>query len=351
MEVMIKHLISTAHASRSVVLVDCRGVQGKLAMLRVAAIRKSSKVPFSYECTNMTRPAREEFSRVWTSDPQFALNNWPGGINDDGGPTDQGRSVLRLATHQCLSKKCRTKYCAWADSDLLMMPAQNVTSTKYRGWTGHMRQCLQDDKKKPVFSGLRWFSDLTPRRMKGWSTGDPTPIEPSFAEFSSQAFVVDRARFFNWLPFSVGDMSTWRGSMAHRNLDSKKPAELCAIEGMIVSKIHDQVKNCLHRNGFQIKDDNVNSVKLGDEESAELADQGKMKGRLEDPDCFPSVQCDPPRVLKFAHREIDSKSMTMWKTLVESLNHIDTKLFKDDPDMDPQLLHLSWKVAAKKLYD
>jgi hypothetical protein len=228
MELVVKHLLDTSHVSQAVVLVDCSSPHSAHTLKRVAALQSKVSTPFSYECVNDTKEAHAEFARVWTAEPEFIVENWPGSY----------KGTIRAATHQCLWHKCKTKYCAWADSDLLMLPMNG------NGWVEGMRDCLRHaDDKFPVFAPMRWvppeeslnISKNQSRHLVDIS-GSDRAIESvdNTHEFSGQVYAVDRQRLFNsWLPFHKPEMTTWRRSFNGRPL---MPALYTSIEAFIVGK-------------------------------------------------------------------------------------------------------------------
>lgn len=234
LQVSVKHLVLTSHADHAVVLVDC-GDGDMPTNLRDNL--KNLGISFDYECVNTTDAARSEWAHTWLEDPELGLQQWSG--------LEAYKSTLRLGLHQCLSKRCKTRFCAWADSDLLMIP------THHEGWARGMRDCLScsEPDHASVFAQLQWADLDSKDTLSGSACWNPETLDKTaqckhaeFNEFSSQAFVVDRSRLFDaWLPVSTAQASKWEMGLKDRD---GTPLSGSALEGTIVGKSFNDYEQC-----------------------------------------------------------------------------------------------------------
>jgi len=217
----------------SVVLIDCDGENAAQIIERVDALQDKMKhAPFRYTCVNTTDEAKEEWASMWID-----------GVVDHHIFPETYITKLRLALHQCLRTECRTRYCAWSDSDLVMVP--HFSS----GWAQGGLDCLLgssesfgDEKDSPVFITFPELSQEIPHmpsKDAHWGA--------VFAEFSSQAFVVDRHRLFNeWLPISLSTLNYTDSNkyLSKWNLHLRPEPFQSAIERIVVAKAATEYVRC-----------------------------------------------------------------------------------------------------------
>lgn len=215
------------------VLVDCEGEQGQQVLHRVEALRDKLKdrTPFKYSCVDTSPRARAEWSSMWLEDPKLA-DPWP----------KDYITTLRLALHQCMYSMCRTQYCAWSDSDLVMVPHFAA------GWARGALNCLLGAQQNAGPQDQPVFAVLPPMQ-------DTTPIVPSseesqwgyqFDEFSSQAFVVDRNQLYDrWLPIERAVMNyTDVNRYLKMGIILREHLLESAIERLIVAKSTSEYDHC-----------------------------------------------------------------------------------------------------------
>merc|ERR1719159_1360936 len=62
-EIILPHLISTAHAAHNIVFVDCLGPGGSQALRRVAALQPH--LHFKFMCVNTSQEALNDWGKTW----------------------------------------------------------------------------------------------------------------------------------------------------------------------------------------------------------------------------------------------------------------------------------------------
>lgn len=247
---LVPHLLGTSGASRVVVFVDCETSGGTDVMAELGALARTVASwfdSFEYTCVNVSEAAKVAWSRTWAQDPEVPLAAWPDGLYT---------SVVRLATHHFLSELCHTRYCAWTDSDVTMLPSSHV------GWAEGLKRCLVFGAEKhpampPVFAVPEWVTNSRQWQVYLQDAGQTLlrgehryRIEGiDYAEFSGQVYVVDRFALRAWLPIPR-DMMNYTDEFV--KLMKESDFELagwpldCSIERFVVAKANfEYVTTCL----------------------------------------------------------------------------------------------------------
>lgn len=152
-EIVLPHLIATAHATRAVVLVDCVGPGGRALFPRLAALKEH--LDFKYMCVNVSEGALNDWKQMWLE------GWWQEEVQRqfDESLTGDARRVennLRGALHQCLSE-CSTPFCAFADAGQLIMPW--VSSGPAWGLLDCLTYAAREDPSAmPVFATMNWYN-------------------------------------------------------------------------------------------------------------------------------------------------------------------------------------------------